>query len=200
MIISKQGTKEYLTNTEVQTAAHIMAAAFEHHENMKNIFSSRKSLYFLFLVLLKIINREGDIFVEYNGDTPIGYLTFMNDSKEYDISLGKIIKYAFLDAVKFLFVSVKDIKNITKYLSSYSQKERIDGNNIHLMQAAIDPKYKGRGLMTELFKMSSEYYKKYDSIVLETSDSSNVGLYEHLGFEVVQQIDKLYIFRLRLEE
>ncbi len=192
------GNKEKLSNKELSEAAAVFTDAFSSHENIQHIFSNKKSLYYLFLTFLKVINKKGDILIQYKGDEPIGYLTFMEPIKGKDITLPRMLRYGLCSILMFLIISIRDIKNISSYLGNYLDKEEIKGKNIHLMQAAIKPNYKGQGLMSKLFHEATEIYKDYDAIVLETSDSTNLGLYKHLGYEVVQQIDKLFIFRKEL--
>lgn len=200
MIISKHFKKEAFTIDELKKASITMADAFQTHERMTKIFTKRRSLELLFYAMLYIINKEGDIVVLYDYDKPIGYLTFMKSNNGKEITLWKILKYVPMTALRFLLVSIKDIKKIIGYLNDFSQKEEVEGKNMHLMQAAIDPDYKGKGLMTQLFDLANEHYKNYDHLVLETSDSSNISLYKHLGYEVVQVIDTLHIFKRKLED
>ena len=200
MIVSKHFKKESLTIQELKQASITMADAFQTHERMTQIFTNKRSLELMFYAMLYIINREGDILVLYDYDKPIGYLTFMKPQHGKEITLWNILKYVPMTALKFFFVSIKDLGRIMNYLSEFSQIKEIEGKNIHLMQAAIDPSYKGQGMMSELFKLATEHYKNYDNITLETSDSSNISLYKHLGYEVVQTIGPLHVFKRKLEE
>lgn len=186
-----------MNNKEIKLAAKTMASAFSTHENMSKIFTTRQSMYYLFVILIRVINRTGDIFI-YEEDEPIGFLTFMEPINGKDLTLPKIIRYAWFQSIIFLIVSLKDIRKIKSYLTDFSKKEEIVGRNMHLMQAGINPAYKGKGHMTELFELANHYYKDYDGIVLETSDASNIGLYKHLGYEIIQVIGKLHIFRREL--
>ncbi len=195
MIISNIGIKKKLSNKELMEAAAVFADAFSSHKNIKRIFSKKRSLYYLFLTFLKVINNTGDILIHYIDEEPIGYLTFMEPKNGKDITLPRMLRYGFGSLLMFLSVTIKDLRKVFAYIGDYSDKNEIKGKNIHLMQAAIKPMFKGQGLMSILFKQATEVFEEYDAIVLETSDPNNVGLYKHLGYEVVQKIDELYIFR-----
>jgi predicted GNAT family acetyltransferase len=69
----------------------------------------------------------------------------------------------------------------------YRSLPHTDKGTIHLYSTGIQPKLKGQGLMSDPFKNSFLYFKNlgYQKVALETSDYSNVGLYEHIGFKLV---------------
>ncbi len=200
MIVSKNEIKKQLNKDELNKIAHLMVEAFKEHPVLSKVFSNSKSLEILFTCFLKVINNEGDILLKKIDGEIIGVLTFMEPKNGEDINFIRLMKYSFFDTMKFLVVSFRDIRRIINYLNNYSQKEHIQGKNIHLLQAAVLPEFKGKGFMSELFHLADDYYSDYDAVVLETTDQFNVGLYEHLGYNQVQKIKNLMIFKKDMED
>lgn len=199
MIIFPNKQQFLFSKKQLNHATTVMAKAFETHPYIGEVFGYR-TLKRMFKLFLKVIQKDGDIFVKEVESKEIGYITFLPSVNGKDILPMSVIKYALWDFLILIVMLVPKLGKVIGYLSRFDKKDMIEGKNIHLMQTGIDPRYKGNGYMSELFELSSSYYQSYDNIILETTDPDNKGLYEHFGFEMIQKIDTLMVFRKKLED
>ena len=78
-------------------------------------------------------------------------------------------------------------------------------NAIHLYSTAIMKEYRGKGIMGKALRESFDYYFEQgkNEIVLETSDESNIPIYQKLGFKITEIItkneQKIFFFSLKKE-
>ncbi len=71
----------------------------------------------------------------------------------------------------------------------YRKLDHKRDNNIHLYSTGILKKYKGMGIMRDAFIETFTHFKNigYESVLLETSDFSNIDLYKRFQFEMIDQ-------------
>jgi len=184
-----------LNNQELKEMAGTMSDAFLFHSNFKYLIPNqkrrKKALLNLFRMMFKVINRYGYVFVVYNGSSKIGYITYMDENK-YTISFLNVLKtFGIRHFIMFMIYSgFRSLLKFHKYMKVYEQFDHTGDNIIHLFSTGIKKEYRGKGLMSKPFKDSFEYFKNlgYSTIRLETSDESNLVVYEKLGFENVSTI------------
>lgn len=84
--------------------------------------------------------------------------------------------------------STKEIQQLTNIILK-KHKEIMKEPHWYLANIGVDPKYQGKGFGSMLIKSMLEYIeKKGYPVYLETNFQGNVGLYEHLGFEVIDEM------------
>lgn len=184
-----------LHKEDQKVMASILGNAFHNHDNFtyliedeeKRIKVSQK----LFLFMTKVLNKYGYIYVVYQDNRPVGYITFMDDQKD---KLGvKTVLGAhalWLAASFWLHLSFKERKRYRSYLKKYNELDHKIKNKIHLYYTGIVDEYRGKGLMKKAMNEALSHFKElgYKGVCLETSDKSNVGLYKHLGYHVTQRV------------
>ncbi|MCE7740214.1 MAG: GNAT family N-acetyltransferase [Candidatus Heimdallarchaeota archaeon] len=84
--------------------------------------------------------------------------------------------------------STREIKQLTDIILK-KHKEIMKEPHWYLASIGIEPKYQGKGYGSALIKPMLEYIEKEGyPVYLETNFQGNVGLYEHLGFEVIDEM------------
>jgi ribosomal protein S18 acetylase RimI-like enzyme len=91
-----------------------------------------------------------------------------------------------------LFFSPFAIKlfKVSSVFSFFANLEKKYAPNIHykLESIGVDPKYQGKGLSTQLIApFISEAQMKNIPVYTETTTPLNVGLYEHFGFQTMEE-------------
>lgn len=84
--------------------------------------------------------------------------------------------------------STREIQQLTDIILK-KHKEIMKEPHWYLANIGVDPKYQGKGYGSALIKPMLEYIEKEGyPVYLETNFQGNVGLYEHLGFEVIDEM------------
>jgi len=177
--------------------ADIMSSAFINHANFQIMIKStdrrKKALYHLFYMMYKVINKKGYIYV-LNEDVPIGYITFMDAYDPHQISMKRVIKTKGLSHfIRFIFaLKVHEIFQFLRYMRTYnSYHQKLNHEmTIHLYSTGIKESHRGKGLLSKAFKETVIYFKDagYQRMILETSDATNIPIYQALGFTLKEQI------------
>jgi ribosomal protein S18 acetylase RimI-like enzyme len=78
------------------------------------------------------------------------------------------------------------------YMKVYNAHIIKDTKAIHLYSTGILLEYRGRGIMGKSLRDSFEYFfnNGFNKILLETSDESNIVIYQKLGFKITEVISK----------
>ena len=80
-----------------------------------------------------------------------------------------------------------EIQRITNTITQI-HKKLMKEPHWYLANIGVAPEYQGKGYASKLIKPMLERIDKTDySVFLETNFEGNVGLYEHLGFEVIDE-------------
>jgi len=85
----------------------------------------------------------------------------------------------------------KGRKQLMRYSNLANKKHKQHANfpHMYLYNLAIDPRYQGKGYSSRLLKpMLAKLDENNLPCYLETGER-NISLYEHFGFEVIEQID-----------
>jgi ribosomal protein S18 acetylase RimI-like enzyme len=203
-----------LSKTELNEMSDVMSDAFITHSNFRYLIPHRrrrkKAMFHLFKMMYRVINLKGYIFVVSHNDEVAGYITFMDESKGR-VNLASVLKTnGILDLIMFLFFSgVRSLLKFSTYMNLYGKYDHGERDHtIHLYAVGIKQRYKGQGIMKQPFLNTFEYFKElgYSVVALETSDPDNVGLYSHLGFNIVKIVEEkskkqtIYFFELDLTE
>jgi ribosomal protein S18 acetylase RimI-like enzyme len=202
-----------LTKEEQIMMSKTLATAFFKHDNFVYLIEDEEkriqSSYYLFRFMTKVINKYGYIYVVYQNGLPVGYVTFMNDSKA---KLGLITilgSGALFQLIRFwLSLSFKERRKYKTYMKVYQKLNHDFEQSIHLYYTGIIPQYKGKGFMKQAMSNALDYFKdlKYQCVTLETSDQGNIGLYKHLGYRVVKSVksiderQEIYLFHKDFKE
>ena len=199
-----------LNSHELKTMADVMSDAFKNHENFVHLIPKsnqrKKATNNLFMMLFKVANEYGTIFKVIVESEVVGYISYMDDSKE-SVNLKTVIKTRGLGSfLKFIYYTRFNIFKYIKYMKLYSKKPKPKKGSIHLYTTGIKGVYRGQGIMKKAFLESFDYFRKigYSIIILETSDQSNIKVYEKIGFKITKTIEsedksqKLNFFELDL--
>ena len=202
---------EVLNKQELKKMVDIMSNAFLEHQNWKERIPSDKKrlriLSSLFHLMFRVINKHGEIFVVRENNQEVGYITYMDPNDAKQISFDRVIKTGGLGyTLKFIFsLNPKILRSMMRYYKAYNAHLIENSKAIHLYSTAINKEYRGKGLMGKALRSSFQYYfdKDVDEIVLETSDESNIPIYQKLGFKIIEVIKKndqtIYFFSLKRE-
>ena len=83
----------------------------------------------------------------------------------------------------------RNMKVLVKVLNFSWPKEFVNGRHYRVKIISIDKSLRGTGAFRKLISPAIEYAdRERIPMVLETHNPSNVGLYEHFGFELVKTI------------
>jgi len=188
-------TFKKLTKAEQKKMAETLSEAFHSHDNfvylIENDEKRKRSATLLFQFMTKVMNKYGHIYVVYEKDEAVGYITFMDDKKNKLDAKTVFLSNALWKAARFwLSISHKERQKYSSYMKKYNELDRKPDNYIHLYYTGIKNEYRGKGLMKKAMSEALEQYKSqgYIGVCLETSDKSNVGLYKHLGYQVTQSV------------
>jgi ribosomal protein S18 acetylase RimI-like enzyme len=135
--------------------------------------------------MLKQGLRYGDVFVTSPNVVGVGIWTH---SKTIETTLWRLIRSGGLKQY-WVFGSAL-IKKMTKVNEFVSERRRRLAVNpyIHLGSLAVDPKHQGQGYASKLIRpMLQRLDEMKIPCYLETQSESNVSLYQHYGFEVLEQ-------------
>jgi ribosomal protein S18 acetylase RimI-like enzyme len=187
-----------LTNIEMKQMVETMATAFMDHQNWKTRIPSakrrKKIMSMLFQIMFRVINQHGDIFVVKVDEKPVGYITYMDPSDQNQISFIRVIKTGGWRYVFPLLIHMtpKILKSMILYYKVYATHQMTNHLAMHLYSTAIQKEYRSKGYMKKALKNSFEYYFENgkNEIVLETSDESNVAIYQKLGFQLIEVCEK----------
>ena len=101
--------------------------------------------------------------------------------------------YVYHESPKFFFVAVKDGKVVGYIILKVRENVWKSG---HLLNLAVDPKYRRRGIGRALLKYALEILKKESvkNVWLEVRASNNpaINLYLSLGFVKIRKVSKYY--------
>jgi len=98
-------------------------------------------------------------------------------------ALGEGIRFLLSLKPREMIVFLKFELSLKKAYKNISIKYKV----IHLLNAVIDPKFKGMGYMSHAFRRLDSVYNDYDEIFLETSESINEIIYKKIGYDVVHR-------------
>ena len=189
---------QILTKKEQIMMSKTLATAFFKHDNFVYLIEREEkriqSSCYLFRFMTKVINKYGYIYVVYQDKSPVGYITFMDDSKAKLGFKTVIGSGATFQVIKFwLSLSFKERSKYKKYMKAYNELNQNFDQCIHLYYTGILPDYKGKGIMKKAMSDALDYFKDlhYQGVILETSDQDNIGLYKHLGYRVTQRVKSI---------
>lgn len=205
-------TLQKLDKEQLLVMTDIMSDAFMYHSNFVYLIESekrrKKALMYIFHMMYKVINEYGFIFRVHHEHEAIAYITYMDDLKS-SISLKTVWKTrGIMLFLKFLLaLKLKEIRKFQSYMKSYQTlHESNKAFSIHLYATGIKKEFRGKRLMSKPFRESFEYFKDlgYSYVNLETSDISNIALYEKMGFTIQKQVETIdgkqtiYFFEMNL--
>jgi ribosomal protein S18 acetylase RimI-like enzyme len=208
-------SKPCLNKKEVKEMSEIMSDAFMNHENWRHVIRNekkrKKTLTNMFYFLNGVINHYGHTVVVQKEHKNVGYITYMENADKTQISLYRIIKSGVLiHTLKFILgLNLNELISMNGFnqtVKRFYSLHKLEENGLHLYNTGINPNYKGQGIMKKAFNYADSLFldMNYNSIFLETSDQTNIGLYEHLGFNMFEELEmyrserKLYYFIKRL--
>ena len=196
MIVNEERNNDYLNKAQLIEMANVMSDAFVSHSNFVYTITDasrrKKALFNIFLMIYKIINIYGYIYLVREKEEIIGYITFMDSSDKSQISFLRILKTKGLILVFKFFIILKfsEIRKLTRYIKTYNVYQKLEDKNgkIHLYSTGVKTCFKGKGLMGKAIRNTYQYFKDlgYKCMVLETADPINIPIYKKLGFKIIE--------------
>ncbi|MBN2604599.1 MAG: GNAT family N-acetyltransferase [Bacilli bacterium] len=213
-MISKN-KQNMLEEKQLAIMADCMSSAFINHANFKTIISSpkrrKKAMYHLFYMMYKVINQYGYIYEIKEQVEVVGYITFMDASDPHQISVRRVFDTKGMKHfIRFLCsLKPREMFMFWRYMKTYQayHKQEKHESTIHLYSTGIKEQFQGKGLFKSSLRDTVSYFKKmgYQKMILETSDQTNVVLYQSLGFTITEQLtikksnQQIYFFALILQ-
>lgn len=184
-----------LNKVEQRRMSKTMSEAFYQHDNFIYLIENEKRrlkvVEYLFRFMTRVINKFGYIYVVYQDEQAVGYITFMDDQKNTLAAKTVFLSNAIWMAVRFwLSITCNEKKRYLAYFKQYNKLKHEEKNIIHLYYTGVKTDYKGKGIMKKAMNEALLYFKElgYKGVCLETSDRSNIGLYKHLGYQITQSV------------
>lgn len=184
-----------LCKEELHEMCNVLSEAFQSHSNFEYLIENsvrRKILTtILFESMNRVINKYGYIFTVNYDNKNVGYITYMDDSSHTMNLLSIMQSRGLRYMLSFIMrLRLKEMKKYLSYLKSYNQFDHVKNESIHLYMTGILKEYRGKRIMGPSLRDSFSFFKNlgYKSILLETSDESNISLYVYLGFKVIKKI------------
>lgn len=130
----------------------------------------------------KVIDSGGDIFVAKNKDEVVG-IALVREGHAQSIAIVGVNPFKLLRLVSK--IKVRQALTISK-LSNLSKP--LEGKFITLQAIAVSNKHQGKGIGKKIFFEIHDLYKNtHEGIYLYTADEKNRDLYQHFGYEMVEQ-------------
>ncbi|MHA1259235.1 MAG: GNAT family N-acetyltransferase [Candidatus Heimdallarchaeaceae archaeon] len=185
-----------LKKKDIRAAAEILTVAFHNDPLIQLIYPDdterRKNSFFLWKFLLNYGVNVGEV---YAPSSQLEGICIWFPPKKEHINIYRAIRYgAVLSGLKMHFqkdarkLPLKRIIQITDVVARI-HKEVLNEPHWYLSSIAVNPKHQGKGFASKLIRPMLERAQRENyPIYLETSKEENVSLYEHLGFELVNEI------------
>ncbi len=179
--------------------AGLISDAFMEHDNWKRVVPEparrKRALYALFYFMASVINRYGHIVVSVEGGRLVGYTSFMESADEKQVSFFRVLRCGALpQALAFLFTlkgrELASMRAFSSSIDEYHGRVRIDPRGLHLYTTAVEPAFKGLGIMKRSFAYAEERFKAagFSSYMLETTDPANLPVYERFGLTLTAEM------------
>jgi len=180
---------------DIDKAASVLTKAFHEDPLIKLIYPNQEERKQFTPTLWKFMTKDGVRYGEVYApsDKIEGIAKWLPPSKE---SLGiwrTIVSGGLKMGVSLAkqkdkrTLSPRRIAQITDEIAKI-HKELVKEPHWYLANIGIGPEYQGKGFGSKLIKPMLERIEKEGyPVFLETNFEGNVGLYEHLGFEVIDE-------------
>ncbi|MCE7741607.1 MAG: GNAT family N-acetyltransferase [Candidatus Heimdallarchaeota archaeon] len=180
---------------DVEKATEVLTRAFHEDPLIKLIFPDSEERKRYSPVLWKFMTRDGINCGEVYSPTDKieGVAKWLPPGKEH-MGIWRTIKSGGLGMGVALAkqkderkLSPRKIQEITDNILQI-HKEMMKEPHWYLANIGVDPDHQGKGYGSKLIKpMLERIEKERYSVFLETNLEGNVGLYEHLGFELIEE-------------
>jgi GNAT superfamily N-acetyltransferase len=185
-----------LDRAGLRELAGLMSDAFMEHDNWRRVIPDtarrKRALAAMFHFMAAVVNRYGHIVVTMDGGQRIGYTTFMVDADREQVSFRRVLRCGALPSAVVFLLALKPrelaaMRGFTAAIDDFQATRGHDRNGLHLYSTAIDPVFKGQGLMKRSFAWAEERFKTagFTSYSLETTDPANLPVYGRFGLELV---------------
>ena len=187
-------TAPRLDGPGVRRMAALMAAAFMEHDNWKRVIPdpARRlpALEALFGFMGAAVNRHGHVVEVLEDGRTVGFITFMENRDREQVSFRRVMASGGLAAaLRFLLtLRPRELAGMNAFSSAIHREYEsrgADPSGLHLYTAAMDPAFKGRGIMKRAFSWMEARFAAagFSSYMLETTDPSNIPVYLNFGLE-----------------
>jgi ribosomal protein S18 acetylase RimI-like enzyme len=160
-----------------------MMEGLKYPEKLLNAHSVLHSMHAFQTKSLRILDDDPRAFLI--GYDSIHENKFLNRKLYLKIIMKTIACLGFKNMPRML----NNMQKVGKVLNLNWHKEHVNGRHYRVKVIAIDKTLRGSGAFRRLITPVLEYAGKNQMpVVLETHNLSNVGLYEHFGFNLVKTI------------
>lgn len=176
-----------LDKTHVMSAAGVLARAFLDYSLFRYIFpdiSERKTIIpYLFRYSLSYTMRYGDVFA--TSQDLEGIAVWLN-SAYFPMTFWRVMKSVPLSTI--LNLGVKGggrMQSAGEYLDRVHQR-LLPSRHWFLQEIGVEPAFQGKGYASRLLQpVLNRIDMENSSCYLETQEETNVRIYEHFGFKVI---------------
>ncbi len=186
----------FIQKKDIEKATEVLIRAFHEDPLIQLIYPDPLERKRYSSVLWKFMIRDGITYGEvYSPTSKIeGVAKWLPPGKEH-MGIWRTIRSGGLK-MGVALAKQKDerklpprkIQEITDYILQ-SHKELMKEPHWYLANIGVDPDHQGKGYGSKLIKPMLERIEKEGySVFLETNFEGNVSLYEHLGFELVDEM------------
>jgi ribosomal protein S18 acetylase RimI-like enzyme len=184
-----------LTKSEIKPASKTLALAFRHEPIfayvIPDLHDREKISSHLFEMSLRYCISYGEV---YATSPSLKGVALWLPSEKAEMTLWRIIRTSGLYFLKDVFLASKSQRKIYSRVMSFFDytsslhKRYAPFSHWYLMFIGVDPKFQGKGYGSRLLKaMLAGLDKEHLPCYLENGDESNVPIYEHLGFKVLEK-------------
>jgi ribosomal protein S18 acetylase RimI-like enzyme len=184
-----------ITGKDVELATAVLTKAFHEDPLIELIFPSPEERRMLTPVLWRFMIKDGINYGEVYSPTEKieGVARWLPPGKEH-MGLWRTIRSGGLKMGVALAkqkderrLPPREIQRITDDIQKI-HKKLMKEPHWYLANIGVDPDHQGKGNASKLIKPMLERIEKESfPVFLETNFEGNVGLYEHLGFEVIDE-------------
>ena len=180
---------------DVDEATTVLTRAFHEDPLIKLIYPNQDERKLFTPILWRFLTKDGLRYGEvYSPSDKIeGVAKWLPPGKEHMgmwrtiLSGGLKMSMALAKQKDERKLSPRRIEQITSKITQI-HKELVKEPHWYLANIGIAPEYQGKGFGSKLIKpMLERTAKEGYPVFLETNFEGNVGLYEHLGFEVLDE-------------
>ena len=178
-----------LNKSHVKQATRILVSAFRNDPMSIYFYADElereKKLPYLFQVILSYCIRYGEVYTSSN--TLEGVAAWLN-SDNHPMTFWKLVRSGMLTAMlKSGGAGTSRVRNLADYTDKV-HKRLVPFKHWYLQILGVDPQFQGNGYASKLMRpMLARIDREGLSCYLETMEETNIPLYEHFGFRVLEE-------------
>ena len=178
-----------LNKSQIKAASEVLLRAF-HYDPMSVYFYAdelerEKKLPYLYRLLLSYCVRYGEVYA--TSPALEGVAAWLSSDNHPMTTWGMIRSGMLIAMLKWDRAGYAKAKNLGAYIDTV-HKRLVSFKHWYLQIIGVDPQFQGKGYGSKLLRpMFARLDEEGLSCYLETMEESNILLYEHFGFRVLEK-------------